>query len=156
MAIAPALRFLVYGVTGAVIESAFTSAVASAGKGRITVRGPSTWLMVPLYGLALPLFEPLHDALRGDPVRIRGAAYAAGIIGVETLSGLAWRRVTGRVPWEYRSGLAIRGVTRLDYAPVWAFAGLAAERLHDAMVGRRPAGATREKNLSSGAAGVLR
>jgi hypothetical protein len=89
--------------------------------------------MVALYGLALPLFEPVHDAVRDRPAWQRAAVYAVGIIAVEALSGVVWRRVTGEVPWEYRSGLAIDGVTRLDYAPAWALVGLAAERLHDAM-----------------------
>lgn len=133
MTVRPALRFIVYGFAGSVVESAFTSAVATAGAGRLEVHGPSTWLMVPLYGLGLPLFEPVHDAVRGRPAWMRGAIYAAGIIGIEAVSGLVWRRVTGRVPWEYRSGVAIGGVTRLDYAPVWALVGLATERLHDAM-----------------------
>jgi hypothetical protein len=92
--------------------------------------------MVGLYGLALPLFEPLHDRLRGRPAWQRATVYAAGVIGVEALSGWAWRRRTGRVPWEYRSGLAVDGVTRLDYAPLWALLGLAAECVHDGLVGR--------------------
>jgi hypothetical protein len=93
--------------------------------------------MVPLYGLAMPLFEAVHDRIRERPAWQRGAIYAAGVIAVEAVSGLAWRRWTGSVPWEYRSGLAIGGVTRLDYAPGWAILGLAAERLHDALIRHR-------------------
>lgn len=63
----------------------------------------------------------------------RGAVHAAGVTGIEIVAGLAWRRRTGDVPWEYRSGFTVRGVTRLDYAPGWAILGLAAERLDDAM-----------------------
>lgn len=133
---APWQRFLAYGLIGALVEAAFSSAVASVGAGRPVRRGPSTPLMIGLYGLALPLFEPLHDRLRGRPPWLRASAYAAGIITVEALSGWAWRRATGRVPWEYRSGLAVDGVTRLDYFPLWAIVGLAAERLHDALVRR--------------------
>jgi len=134
----PGIRLLAYGLGGSLGEALFTSAVASAGAGHILVRGPSTPLMVALYALALPLFEPLHDRIRERPAWQRGAIYAAGVIAIEAVSGLAWRRGTGSVPWEYRSGLAIGGVTRLDYAPGWAILGLAAERLHDAMTRRRP------------------
>jgi len=130
-------RFLVYGLAGSAAEALFTSAVASAGSGRVVLRGPSTPLMVPLYGLAMPLFEAVHDRIRERPAWQRGAIYAAGVIAVEAVSGLAWRRWTGSVPWEYRSGLAIGGVTRLDYAPGWAILGLAAERLHDALTRHR-------------------
>jgi hypothetical protein len=136
----PASRFVAYGLAGSIAEALFTSAVASVGAGRIVRRGPSTALMVGLYGLALPLFEPVHDLVRGRPVWQRGAVYAVGILVVEAVSGLAWRRWTGRVPWEYRSGLAVAGVTRLDYAPAWAIVGLAAERLHDALTDRGPWG----------------
>ena len=138
MAARPAMiRFLAYGVIGSLAEAAFTSAVASAGARQPVLRGPSTRLMVVLYGLAMPLFEPIHDRVRDRPAWQRGAIYAAGIIGVEAISGLAWRWRTGRVPWEYRSGLSVSGVTRLDYAPGWAIVGLAAERLHDALTERR-------------------
>jgi hypothetical protein len=129
----PAARFLAYGLAGSIAETLFTSAVASVGAGRIVRPAPSTPLMVGLYGMALPFFEPVHDRVRGRPAWQRAAVYAGGILAVETLSGLAWRRWTGRVPWEYRSGLAVAGVTRLDYAPAWAIVGLAAERLHDTL-----------------------
>jgi hypothetical protein len=131
------VRFLTYGLAGSLAEAAFTSAVASAGSGRVTVRGPSTPMMVGLYGLALPLFEPLHDSLRGRPTWQRGVVYAAGTMTIEAVAGLAWRRMAGRVPWEYRSALSIAGVTRLDYAPAWALVGLVAERVHDALTGRK-------------------
>lgn len=131
--IAAPLRFLTYGIVGSLLEGTLTSSVATAGARRLEVRGPSTRWMVVLYGLALPLFEPVHDAVRDRPAWQRGAVYAAGIMAVEAVSGLAWRRASGAVPWEYRSGLAVGGVTRLDYAPAWALVGLAAERLHDAM-----------------------
>ena len=136
----PARRLLAYGLAGSIAEALFTSAVASAGAGRIVRRGPSTPLRLALYGLALPLFEPVHDRVRDRPGWQRAAMYAGGILAVEALSGLAWRHWTGRVPWEYRSGLAVAGVTRLDYAPAWAVVGLAAERLHDALTERRPRG----------------
>ena len=133
--VAAPLRFVAYGLVGTLVESAFTTGVASVGAGRVVLRGPSTPWMLALYGLALPLFEPVHDAVRDRPAWQRGSVYAAGIIAVEAVSGVAWRTVTGKVPWEYRSGLAIDGVTRLEYAPAWAAIGLVTERLHDAMTG---------------------
>jgi hypothetical protein len=134
--VAAPLRFLAYGAFGTLAESAFSSGVDTAGAERLVIRGPSTPWMLALYGLALPLFEPVHDAVRQRPTWQRGVVYATGIIAVEAVSGLLWRRATGEVPWEYRSGLSVDGVTRLDYAPARALVGLAAERLHDAMTGR--------------------
>ncbi|MDQ3879609.1 MAG: putative ABC transporter permease [Chloroflexota bacterium] len=133
------MRALLYGLTGSLVESAFTSGVASFGRARITLHGPSTWVMVPLYGLAQLLFEPVHDAVRGRPWWHRGAVYAAGIFTLEAVAGWTLRAVTGRCPWDYsgRSPLAVDGVIRLDYAPLWAGLGLATERLHDALTVRR-------------------
>jgi len=98
--------------------------------------------MVPIYGLAMPLFEPAHDRLRSRPAWQRGLAYAGGIIAVEGLTGWALRRLIGHCPWDYsgRSRLALAGLVRLDYAPLWALTGLGAERLHDALIESRPAG----------------
>ena len=133
----PVARFLAYGAAGSLMEAAFTTAVASAGSGRLTPHCPSTPLMLPIYGLSLPLFEPVHDRVRRRPAWQRAAVYAVGSMAVEASAGVALRRISGRCPWEYsgRSRFAIGGVTRLDYAPLWALAGLGAERLHDRLVG---------------------
>ncbi len=126
----PALRFLAYGVFGWAIDSAFVG----AHTGR---RRPSSLLNVPVYGLAQPLFEPVHDVLRHRPVVGRAATYAVGILGVEYASGWALRRLTGSVPWDYGDArLGVHGLVRLDYLPLWAAYGLALERLHDALCGR--------------------
>ena len=133
----PAARAVIYGVVGCAMEVAFSSLVASVEARRPVRDGPSTAWMLPIYGLAQPLFEPVHGAVRHRPAWLRGAAYAAGIFAVEAATGEALRALTGACPWDYtgRSRLAVRGVIRLDYAPLWAVAGLGAERLHDAMVG---------------------
>lgn len=113
------------------------SAIESVACGRVHLRPPSTVWMAPIYGLALPLLEPAHDALRGRPAWMRASAYAAGILSVEAGAGWALRRATGGCPWDYtgRSRFALGGLVRLDYAPLWGLAGLGAERLHDAMTG---------------------
>lgn len=76
--------------------------------------------------------------MRARPTWQRGLAYAGGIFGVEAASGWLLRRATGRCPWDYTgTRFQVAGLIRLDYAPFWALAGLAAERLHDALVGPR-------------------
>jgi uncharacterized membrane protein len=125
----PARRAAVYGVAGVTGELAFTG-----------VRGrPSTSLwMVPVYGLAAPLFEPVHDRLRHRGVVARLTAYAVGFSVVEYGSGRILRRVHGAAPWDYsHARLNVHGLVRAAYLPVWAVAGLACERLHDALVSSR-------------------
>ncbi|OGN87623.1 MAG: hypothetical protein A2X23_01110 [Chloroflexi bacterium GWC2_73_18] len=133
----PLLRPLVYGLAGSLAEALFTSSVASFGARRPEPHGPSTPWMMPIYGLAMPLFEPVHERVRGRPAWQRGLVYAGGILAVEAASGWLFRRLTGRVPWDYgEAGLSVEGLIRLDYAPLWGALGLATERLHDAMTGR--------------------
>lgn len=126
-------RFLVYGLGGWAIDSLYVW----LHTGR---RRPSSLLNVPVYGLAQPLFEPLHDRLRRRPLVVRGVVYGFGILGVEYASGSVLRRLTGDAPWDYgTTRLAIDGLVRLDYLPLWGVFGLGLERLHDAL--RRGGGA---------------
>lgn len=121
-------RFLAYGLAGWALDSLFV--FVHTGRGR-----PSNLLNVPVYGLAQPLFEPLHDRIRHRPVAFRAAVYGAGILGVEYASGRLFRRVSGHVPWSYEGARSnVDGLVRLDYLPLWAAFGLGLERLHDALV----------------------
>src|SRR5437868_5114905 len=130
---APGARAAVYGFAGWAVDSLFVS----AHTGR---RRPSSLLNVPVYALAQPLFEPVHDRLRGRPAPLRAAVYGVGILGVEYASGRLLRRLAGRAPWDYGGArFAVDGLIRLDYLPLWAVFGLGLERFHDLLVGRGPA-----------------
>jgi uncharacterized membrane protein len=124
----PGARFLAYGLAGWAVDSLFVW----AHTGR---RRPSSLLNVPVYGLAQPLFEPVHDRIRHRPLALRAALYGAGILGTEYASGRLLRRVVGYVPWDYgRARFGVDGLVRLDYLPLWAAFGLGLERVHDALV----------------------
>ena len=89
--------------------------------------------MFPIYGLARPLFEPLHRGLerRKASVPARAVAYGLGFLAVEYATGAALRRALGDAPWDYSDATAnVNGLIRLDYFPLWAAGGLALERLH--------------------------
>lgn len=129
----PGVRFLAYGLAGWALDSAFVW----AHSGR---RRPSSLLNVPVYGLAQPLFEPVHKRIRRRPVALRAAVYGTGVIGVEYGCGRLFRRLLGRVPWDYHGArFGIDGLVRLDYLPLWAAYGLGLERFHDLLT-RRTAG----------------
>ncbi len=88
--------------------------------------------MLPVYALLLPLFEPVHDALRGRPPALRASVYGTGFLAVEYASGLVFRRTLGDAPWDYTYAKRhVNGLIRPDYFFLWALAGLLAERLHD-------------------------
>lgn len=125
----PWTRFVAYGVAGWAVDSLFV--FAHTGR-----RRPSRLLNIPVYGLAQPLFEPVHDRIRHRPPVVRAAIYGAGFLGVEYASGRALRRLVGSAPWDYDTArLGIDGLVRLDYFPLWAAYGLVLERLHDALTG---------------------
>jgi hypothetical protein len=120
-----AARAGIHGVAGLLAELAFTG-----------VRGrPRTSLwMLPVYALAAPLFEPLHNRLRGASPARRMSAYALGFSAVEYGGGRALRRARGSAPWDYsHARLHVDGLVRAGYLPVWAVAGLGCEHLHDAL-----------------------
>ena len=121
----PGVRSLAYGVAGWTLDSLFV--YAHTGR-----RRPSGLLNLPVYGLAQPLFEPVHDRIRHRPIVLRAALYGVGVLGVEYASGRLVRRLGGRVPWDYgEARFGIDGLVRLDYLPLWAAFGLGLERFHD-------------------------
>ena len=125
-------RFAVYAVTGWLSELAWLRTLER--RRPEARRWPSAW-MLPVYGLAQPLYEPVHDALRARPLAHRAAAYCAGFFAVEYASGRLLRATVGEAPWDYsHARLNLHGLIRASYVPVWAAAGLALEPLHAALV----------------------
>jgi hypothetical protein len=132
---APA-RAIVYSLTGYSFEVA-VSALHDKVRGKEIRLRTSPW-MFPIYALILPLYEPLHDAMR-DRVQapIRAAVYGGGFLGVEYATGAALRRFTGEVPWDYTEAKwHVDGLIRPDYFYQWAIAGMLLEPLHDRLTGR--------------------
>ena len=131
-------RFAVYGLLGVAAEVVFTG-VADVRRSRdARLHAHTTLWSFPIYGLLQPLYEPLHDALRGRaPAPARGLAYGAGILAVEYATGRALRHLLGRAPWDYSyARWNVDGLARPDWLPLWGAAGLALERVHDRLVGR--------------------
>ena len=129
----PLLRAVVYGVAGCVGELFFTACTSAVRRHRL---GPHTSpLMLPIYALIQPLFEPVHRAMRGRvPLWGRGLVYGSGFQAAEYFSGRLLRRLVGRAPWDSSDARwQLGGLIRFDYFPLWAAAGLIAERLHDIM-----------------------
>lgn len=135
----PALRLPVYAAAGFVFEVAF-SALHDLARGKRVRFRTSPW-MLTVYALLLPLYEPVHDGLRDEPLPLRAAVYGLGFLGVEYASGTAFRRLLGEAPWDYTYAKRhVNGLIRPDYFFLWALAGLLAERLHDELTGARSGG----------------
>lgn len=133
--VAPVLRLAAYSAAGFAFEVAF-SALHDEARGRRVRLRTSPW-MLTVYALLLPLFEPVHDGLRGWPLPVRASAYGLGFLTVEYASGIAFRRLLGEAPWDYTYAKRhVNGLIRPEYFFLWALAGLLAERLHDELTGQ--------------------
>lgn len=87
----------------------------------------SIW-MFPIYGMACFL-TPLCRILRKQNFLIRGLVYTCCIFTGEFFSGLLLKRHDA-CPWDYsHARYNVRGVIRLDYAPLWFGAGLLFEKI---------------------------
>ena len=133
-ALRPLLRAVLYGVTGCAGELFFTACTSAARRHRLHPR--TSPLMLPVYALIQPLFEPVHWAMRGRvPLLGRALVYGGGFHAAEYLSGRLLRRLVGRAPWDYSNARwQLDGLIRFDYFPLWAAAGLMTERLHDILM----------------------
>ncbi len=133
-------RFLLYGLLGWCVE-VFWSAIETwlRGKRDWRLRGQTYLWSFPLYGVAVFLFEPLHDAVRHLPWMARGLIYVVGIWSVEYVAGSVLRRIVGVCPWDYTDCRHhVQGLISWDYLPVWFAFGFILEFLHDRLVTLTP------------------
>ena len=138
-------RFVIYGLLGWCLEIVWTG-LPKRCPIDWRLRAHTSWWMFPIYGLIAPLYEPLHTHLRAanQPWFARGGIYAVGIMAIEISSGWLIERLTGAIPWDYRTSTRWqwRGLTRIDYLPLWFVVGLGLEPLHDRLVQLTPVLAT--------------
>ena len=128
------IRFCLYGVFGWCAEIIWTAVSDLGGaviaKRRIDPRliGQTYLWMFPIYGMGGLLFELAHAVVTTWPWLARGLVYMLGCFAVEYASGRLIQRTTGKIPWDYsRSRWQVRGLIRLDYAPLWLVFGLVLE-----------------------------
>ncbi len=128
-----AARAVFYSTLGSVTEIGF-SGLHDRMRGRPVRIRTSAW-MVPTYALIQPLYEPMHDKLRGRNSLVRGLAYGLGFLAVEYLTAASIAKGTGERAWDHSEARwNVDGHIRLDYIFYWAAAGLALEHLHDSLV----------------------
>lgn len=87
----------------------------------------SIW-MFPIYGMA-SFLSPVCKLLKGKSLVLRGGVYTCCIFAGEYLTGSFLRKYNA-CPWDYSGApLNIKGLIRLDYAPLWFGAGLFFEKI---------------------------
>lgn len=120
-------NFMICGLTGWCMEILFTS-TGSIWKHDRRMMGQTSLWMFPIYGMAA-VIAPVSRRLTSCPVLLRGAIYSVGILTGEYVSG-SFLKKHRMCPWDYSKAKAnINGIIRLDYAPLWMFAGLAFEKI---------------------------
>lgn len=120
-------NFFICGLTGWCMEILFTSTGSIWHKDKRLLGQTSLW-MFPIYGMAA-VIEPVSRHLKKCPALLRGAIYSIGIFTGEYVSGSLLKKHK-MCPWDYSKAKAnINGLIRLDYAPLWMFAGLAFEKI---------------------------
>ncbi len=120
-------NFIKCGVTGLCLEVTFTSILSYIHKDR-KMTAKTSLLMFPIYGGAA-LLKPLCRFLRKQSMLLRGMVYMVCIYIGEYTSGrfLSKRNMC---PWDYsKAPFNLKGVIRLDFAPLWFATGLLFEKL---------------------------
>lgn len=119
-------NFIKCGLTGWLLEIAWTGFL-SFRKRDMHLTGTTSIWMFPIYGVA-GLFAPLSNKLKHIPAIFRGSIYTVVIFMVEFISGSLLRK-RNWCPWDYsRTKYNVKGVIRLDYAPLWFITGLVMEQ----------------------------
>ncbi len=118
---------------GVTIEVLLTAATNFYKKRDTRLKGYSYVWMLPIYGLAYPLFVWLWPMISGWNIVARGILYLVLLFAVEYLSGWLLRKLIGKCPWEEQykgKKWSINNLVRLDYAPGWFVVALLFERLY--------------------------
>ena len=121
--------FVKCGILGWCIEIIWTAFHGIKSKNNKFI-GYTSIIMFPIYGLA-SVIKPISLKLKKMkmPTIIRGIVYSIGIFMVELITGSILKK-TNNCPWDYSSAkYNIKGVVRLDYAPLWFVMGLIYEKI---------------------------
>lgn len=120
-------RFFTCGLTGWCMEIIYTSFKSLRSKNLKLIGNTSIW-MFPIYGMA-SILHPLFRLLKRKNIFVRGGIYTFLIFAGEYLSGSFLRKLKA-CPWDYsKARWNIKGLIRLDYAPLWFGAGLLFEKI---------------------------
>lgn len=119
-------KFIQCGLTGWLLEVLWTGFLSFRRRDMHLTSTTSIW-MFPIYGIAC-MFAPLSQKIKKVPAIIRGFIYTGIIFLVEFVSG-SFLKKRNCCPWDYsKAKYNLKGVIRLDYAPLWFITGLVMER----------------------------
>ncbi|MHA1675762.1 MAG: putative ABC transporter permease [Candidatus Njordarchaeales archaeon] len=130
-------RFILYGLIGIAIEIVWTAFYDKVFKREESwdLKGTTYVWMIPIYGLTVVFYEPMHNLMSDLEWYYRGSVYMIGIFIIEYIAGYYLKKL-GHCPWDYtmETKLHLHGLIRFDYAPVWFMLGLILEPIHDLLI----------------------
>ena len=124
-------NFFACGLGGWCLECFWTGLHSLCKKDKHILCKTSYW-MFPIYGAAA-LLTPIFRKAKRIPLILRGTLYTVLIFIGEFLSG-SFLKKHHACPWDYsKAKFNVKGLIRLDYAPVWFLTGLLFEGLINRM-----------------------
>lgn len=121
-------NYILCGILGWCFECTFTGLISLFGKKDPKMTSKTSLWMFFIYGFAA-LIQPASKLLNHTGTLIRGGIYTISIFFTEFTTGILLKKIKA-CPWDYSgTKLNIKGVIRLDYAPLWFMMGLFYEKL---------------------------
>ncbi|KSV58306.1 putative ABC transporter permease [Acetivibrio ethanolgignens] len=121
-------NFIRCGLIGWCLECFWTGLVSFFQKQDKKLTCHTSILMFPIYGMAA-FIAPFSRLFHKKSLFFRGSLYTLLIYITEYLTGFYLKKKQA-CPWDYsQARYNIKGLIRLDYAPVWFATGLLYEHL---------------------------
>ena len=127
-------KLIFYGLCGFFTEIVFTAVwyfVDSSYKYGWTLHGCTSLWSFPMYALSILVLEKMFLMLKDKVILpLRVVLYVAWTYAWEFSTGLFLRHFNA-CPWNYEAytNYNIMGLITLDYAPLWALANVACEKI---------------------------
>lgn len=121
-------NFIICGFIGWCMECLWTGLNSIKKHNDRTLACHTSVWMFPIYGLAACL-TPICSKLKKRTALCRGGVYLVLIYIAEYTTGVILKKYRA-CPWDYsKAKLNVKGVIRLDYAPLWFLTGLFFEKV---------------------------
>lgn len=121
---------ILYSFFGVGIEVFFTSIHDYFKTKDIRLKGRSYFWMFFVYGAYGLLIDPLYKAISSFHFILRALIYMAVIFLGEFIFGLFFKFILKKCPWEYKTGITIMGIVKINYLPFWMIFGIVSEFLY--------------------------
>lgn len=120
-------KTLLYGCLGLAAEVVFTSFAHPSWS---LIGYSYTWMLI-VWASGIFTMGFTHKYINEFNIIVRALIYMMLCFFIEYAFGMLFKYTLGGIPWDYSNDTYwhISGAIRLDYAPIWAIAGLIGESI---------------------------